>query len=393
MKTEISVTDFSVVETLRHAGATTLYVPVYGIGDGIAFTPVAKALFRQNGGKKIFISHKNEELFRNNPYVEMVSGLHDGTWSLQREAFFKKHGIAVVYPTYWDFFFAEDGGLSFGFPKTHLIVAVAKKAGVAGTIELKPEIFLTNGEKKFGRFFEKTQIAIMSTAKDVYKQWNQWQELVDALCGKFSFVQIGAPKDVPLRNVLDLRGKLSLRECAAVLYNSDLFVGQIGGLMHMARAVNCPAVIAYAGAEPKTFAAYSCNKNVFPREPCELCAENRSHPYACLHGRKCILSVSKEEMIAAVEEMMCTGTPRDENGERVLATESVALPPPVSGANTNGLFEYFLRNGTGVFVNGDIRMKVVRKRILGISFYKIKVFSLLDSGREMFLIRLFRRHV
>jgi len=68
-------------------------------------------------------------------------------------------------------------------------------------------------------------------------------------------------------------------------------------------------------------------------------------------------------------------------------------PPPVSGANTKGLFEYFLRNGTGVFVNGDIRMKVVRKRILGISFYKIKVFSLLDSGREMFLIRLFRRHV
>jgi len=393
MKTEILSADFSAVETLRRAGATTLYVPVYGIGDGIAFTPVAKALFRQNGGKKIFISHKNEELFRNNPYVEIISGLHDGTWSPQREAFFKKHGIAVVYSTYWDFFFTEDGGLSFRFPKTHLIAAVAKKAGASGIIEFKPEIFLTEEEKKYGRFFEKTQIAIMSTANDIYKQWGQWQELVDALCGKFSFVQIGAPKDVPLRNVLDLRGKLSLRECAAVLHNSDLFVGQIGGLMHMARAVNCPAVIAYAGAEPKNFAAYSCNKNVLPRDPCELCVENRSNPWDCRHGRKCILSVSKEEMIVAVEEMMCAGTPRGENGERMLTTESAVLPPPISGANTNGLFEYFLRNGTGVFVNGMSRMEVVRKRILGISFYKIKVFSWAGSAREMFLFRFFRRHV
>lgn len=394
MNTEID--DLAAIETLHRAGADTLYVPVAGLGDGIAFSAVAKVLFHQNGGKKIFLSHKNTEVFQNNPYVETLDGFADGSWTPRREAFFKERGIRVVYPTYWKFFFNENGRLSFGFPmKKHLIQAVAEKAGCRGNVELKPEIFLTNEEKRHGRFFEKTQIAIMSTANDIYKQWNRWQELVDALCDKFSFVQIGAPKDIPLKNVLDMRGKLSLRECAATLYNSDLFVGQIGGLMHMARAVNCPAVIAYAGAGPIEFATYCCNKNVFPCDPCQLCSENKLNPSIseCVFERKCIRSVSVKEMISAVEEMMRARIRLDENDERKLSADTAFLPPPHLSAQEQGLFEYFLRNGSGVFVNGSSCIEIKRKRILGLSFFKIKEFSSMKSAKETFLLRLWRRHV
>lgn len=365
--------DLEVIKILERASVKTFYVPVSGIGDGLMFSAVAKALFEQNGGKEIFCSHKNKALFENNPYIKTIDGLEDGKWTPQREAFFKNNGIEIVYPTYWKFFYNVEGRLVFGFPQKHAILAMAEKAGVCGKIALKPEIYLTEQEKKFGRLFEENQIAIMSSALDEYKQWPHWQELVDILGEKFSFVQLGAKEDVLLKGALDMRGKLSLRECASVLYNSDLFVGQIGGLMHLARAVNCPAVIAYSGAEPLEFVSYSCNENLLPEDPCECCSKNIQNPIAdyCSFDRKCIKTVPLGKMIAAVEKKMeevCQYKSR----ERELLYDCV----PVNSIEKNGLFEYYLRNGTGVFCDGVKSLKLKRKKKVGLRFFETETKTL-----------------
>jgi CDP-glycerol glycerophosphotransferase len=188
--------------------------------------------------------------------------------------------------------------------------------GLDGEIEIKPHLELSSDEKKFGRFNDGAgilshhtlpQIAIISNGAMKYKSlpFATTQAVVDALKDECFFVQLGSENDATLLSAKDLRGKLSLRQAAGVLYNSDLFMGSIGGLMHLARAVDCPAVIAY-GAEPLEFEYYAGNSYVFSETPCEICANGELDPYAeiCPYDYKCIRNVAPEKMVMAIREKL-----------------------------------------------------------------------------------------
>ena len=76
---------------------------------------------------------------------------------------------------------------------------------------------------------------------------------------KSSFIQIGSTADPPLQRVRDLRGATGIREAAAILYHARLYVGTVGFLMHLARAVECPSVIVFGGREAPWQSGYVCN--------------------------------------------------------------------------------------------------------------------------------------
>lgn len=296
--------DFKLLSNFKSRGYDTLYIPVSGIGDGIIFTAVAKAIYEQSG-KKLLVSHKHNELYKNNPYIETIENFYDPILTPEDIEYINKIGMKIIYPTYWRFF-KRDDKYNLKFPMQHIIAASAANANYTGKIKLKPELYLTEDEKKFGCLSEnKKQIVIMSTAIDPNKQWDKWQELVDKIKDKYYVIQIGdITRDKKLEGVIDKRGQYTLRECASVLYNSDLFVGQIGGLMHLARAVNCPAVIAYSASEPYTFASYPFNKNVICTNACVKCSQPGTSPYAeyCTDNYSCIKSITVEDMLSAIEE-------------------------------------------------------------------------------------------
>ena len=81
-------------------------------------------------------------------------------------------------------------------------------------------------------------------------------------------VQIGHTNDEAIPCHIDLRGRTTLRQLAAVLAHSRLFVGLIGMPMHLARAVECPSVILYGGRERPEQSGYSCNFNIFSDIEC-----------------------------------------------------------------------------------------------------------------------------
>jgi hypothetical protein len=158
------------------------------------------------------------------------------------------------------------GNESCGAPVgKHYLTVMYASLGLTGDIEIAPRLELTVAEKQFGRLSAKKQIALMNGGKMKYKSLPTpvMQTIVNQLREKYDFVQIGARRDEPLTGVKNMQGQLTLRQTAAVLANSDLFVGAIGGLMHLARAVECPAVIAYAG-EPPELCYYAGNAYVFP---------------------------------------------------------------------------------------------------------------------------------
>jgi ADP-heptose:LPS heptosyltransferase len=117
------------------------------------------------------------------------------------------------------------------------------------------------------------------------KEWSpeRFQRVVNRLRPVWDLVQIGAPGDPLLAGVIDARGT-GLREAAAVLSRSQVFIGQEGFFMHLARAVECRAVIVFGGRVRPTDTGYSCNENLFSPVPCAPCWQNSR----CEHGRRCL---------------------------------------------------------------------------------------------------------
>ncbi len=100
------------------------------------------------------------------------------------------------------------------------------------------------------------------------KWWSteRWQQVVDHFAGKVLFVQIGADEHhhPPLRNVIDLRGRTTLRELVRLVYHAQGVLCPVTCLMHLAAAVpvrpgrpkNRACVVVAGGREPSHWEAY-----------------------------------------------------------------------------------------------------------------------------------------
>jgi len=140
------------------------------------------------------------------------------------------------------------------------------------------------------------------------KEWypERFQEVVARLQGRAALVQLGSLSDPPLKGALDLRGKTSLRESAAILANAIVFIGLDGFLMHLARAVECRSVIVYGGRLKPSLLGYIANKNLVGVTPCSPCWEENK----CDYDRECMKMISVEPVVnAALEQIERHGSP------------------------------------------------------------------------------------
>lgn len=100
------------------------------------------------------------------------------------------------------------------------------------------------------------------------KWWDvrRYQEVVKHFRGKIQFVQVGAEQDYhpPLDDVIDLRGKTSLRQLINLVYHAQGVLCPVTLVMHLAAAVdvkdnrprNRPCVVVAGGREPPHWEAY-----------------------------------------------------------------------------------------------------------------------------------------
>jgi ADP-heptose:LPS heptosyltransferase len=161
---------------------------------------------------------------------------------------------------------------------------------------------LSDEERRFGQFSPR-QIAIQSSGLSAAmpmrnKEWlpARFQEVVDALRGRFDFVQLGSEADPPLAGAIDLRGKTTVRQSAGLLTHSLCFVGLVGFLMHLARAVGCRSTIIYGGRERPQQSGYSCNENLATAPPCSPCWRwNR-----CEYEHVCMTEIQAQSVVDAV---------------------------------------------------------------------------------------------
>jgi ADP-heptose:LPS heptosyltransferase len=127
------------------------------------------------------------------------------------------------------------------------------------------------------------------------KWWHfrRWQAVVDHFRGRIQFVQVGAGRHYhpPLRGVLDLRGRTSLRELILLVYHAQGVLCPVTLVMHLAAAVEPkaggwdarPCVVVAGGREPPSWEAYPGHEflHTIGRLPCCArggCWRSRSVP-------------------------------------------------------------------------------------------------------------------
>ena len=198
--------------------------------------------------------------------------------------------------------------------KEQVLVHLCRSAGITGKIALRPYIFLNPTEIAAGRLFERQivmQTSCMGAAiPSLNKEWfdDRFRAVCDNLKDRYSIIQLGAKSDPPASGALDLRGKTNLRQSAAILSQSLVFIGLEGFLMHLARAVDCRAVIIYGGRLRPSHFGYIAFKNLLGLTTCSPCWLDNT----CDYDRECMKMISIESVVnAAMEQIELFGQPLD----------------------------------------------------------------------------------
>ncbi len=138
-----------------------------------------------------------------------------------------------------------------------------------------------------------------------------WKALMPSLHREFSkhaLVFIGSKADCSLSaevaalwpgKALNLSGDLSPRESAAVMKQSDLFLGIDSGPMHLAASVGIPCVAVFSARNrPGTWFPFgNTHEVIYHKTECSGCKLD-----ACsIEKKKCILSISVDEVVEAAK--------------------------------------------------------------------------------------------
>ena len=185
------------------------------------------------------------ELFENNPYSLKVV---EDDWRTLK--LLDKIGRPSTLLFYGEWFGDLDKIKS---PPNHILEEIFIKAGITGKVDIRPYWHAYTDRNNLSINLHDKYVCVQSTTPDSStpmqnKCWNadRMQNVIKELGKSYKIVQLGTNKEPLLNNVTDGRS-LSIKESANLLAHAEFFIGQVGFLMHLARAVETRSVIIYGG--------------------------------------------------------------------------------------------------------------------------------------------------
>jgi ADP-heptose:LPS heptosyltransferase len=137
------------------------------------------------------------------------------------------------------------------------------------------------------------------------KDWpdEHWEYLVARLTARATVIDVGARSSKPparlFGSYLDLRGQTTLPQLVAVIAAADLFITPDTGPMHIAAAVETPAVVIYGGYIDPVCTGYPGNINLYSAVECAPCWLREPCPY----GKKCLHQITPAAVEAALNQL------------------------------------------------------------------------------------------
>lgn len=262
------------------------------LGDDLLCTAVLREARRRGRPFAMMTSHP--ELFAGNSDPTRLLPIDD-----DYVAGLRRLGARVVQPYYVGS--DPDAPQRDLLPTRPVIAEMCFLAGLRGEVTLRPCLTLTAPELAAGRRFP-LQVTLHSTglaAAVPYpaKEWgpDRFAAVARHLASHAKLIQLGSASDPALPVDLDLRGRTTPREAAAVLAGSAVFVGLEGFLAHLARSVDCPGVIVMGGRAPAEIFGYGANCNLTAFPVCAPCGLRTG----CSHEMSCMRALSPAVVAAA----------------------------------------------------------------------------------------------
>lgn len=179
-----------------------------------------------------------------------------------------------------------------------------------------PQIFIadsvTKDIKAKETFLQQPYIALAPSAAFALKRWplEYWLKLVENFPNE-NFVVLGGPEDGFLKafennkshRVLNLAGKLSLSESAAVIMSAKALISNDTGLMHVAEQCGTKA-IALMGPAPFGFPSRKNTKILELNLPCRPCSKHGQGPCVNPEFQKCLRDISVDQVSKALKGML-----------------------------------------------------------------------------------------
>ena len=260
------------------------------LGDNLLLSAVLPVLRRKYPHHRIVVETPWPELFENNPYPDWVTDKHMKTTRRHIKPVYKVSGRGAA----------------------PLIAQMT--AYVESDPQASPEIYLTSAEADRARDrYPGEYIVVCPTNPREFcagrKEWGvaNFQALRDSLA-EHRFVQIGLESNPLLENVVDARG-LPIRHSAALLHNSLFFLGLVGGLMHVARAVGTRSAIIYGGYEHPEITAYQGNLNFYNEVECSPCYDSHRAQKPC-DTMKCMSGIDPDMVHQGIRRELLIGQNR-----------------------------------------------------------------------------------
>lgn len=270
------------------------------LGDCVVGNTLAVELKRRYSALKLSyaIELQYAEIVRNNPAVDNVVEVNEWIELLKCLKDYDKIFMAQQNQhtdTMWHH--------STKYYDLHLLDFYALRIGIE-TAERKLYMFPTGQDRKKASELlpkEKPIIVIHTTTPTDAKNWviERFKRIAFLLAEEENeIVQVGAGTDNALDSpkhfsYLDLRGRLSINETAAVIERANLFIGLDSGISFISAAMNTPTICIFG-------TVYSLTTGPFGNSVFHICSPTSCRPIPChthcTTGRKCINDIKIEEV-------------------------------------------------------------------------------------------------
>jgi len=182
--------------------------------------------------------------------------------------------------------------------------------------KIRPELYLSDVEKvgliRIPNNIKGKYWVINAGSKGDYtlKQYPYYQEVVNFLKNKITFVQIGVKSHIhkPLDNVIDMVGKTNNRELFSLIYHAEGVISCVAFPMHIAAAFKKPCVVVAGAREGTRWELYPNHRFIYVNG-CLPCADYdgcwRSKIEDCNYKKNgiplCMSLIKPEEVAREVE--------------------------------------------------------------------------------------------
>lgn len=333
---------------------TVLIIRLDHIGDVLLTTPVIRAIKLNIHGAKIdlLVRSFTKELIETNKYVNKVYILNPPWFRRETANFFNLIKFIIKNLFKYDLVIELHAdprniilasligrkvigysirGLGFLLNKNakydkkdkHNIernLDVVRAIGV--NAEPKLDIFLEKKDIAFAEDIIKKQglkkiFCIVPGTGRINKFWlnEKWAELADCLIqkNKATIVFLGSADDkdhvteiinkMKSDNFVNLTGKTSLRETAAIIKKSKLLVSPDTGAMHIAKALDIPLVALFGPVNPAIW-GYNDEKSrsIYVQQNCSFC--DLPECYKKINKNICMKAISVSEVISSIEKVI-----------------------------------------------------------------------------------------